>query len=55
MDKLEDKVKVLTVVKMAQGARLTHIDARVERLEQDMQALTLQVSCKVLLMTVHRW
>lgn len=48
VDKLEGEVKVLkqtlAVVTKAEGARLTHINARVKRLEQDMQALTLQVS-----------
>ena len=45
MDKLEEEVKMLkqtlAVVTKAEGAQL---NARVEQLEQDVQALTLQVS-----------
>ena len=48
VDKLEGEVKVLkqtlAVVTKAEGARMKHIDALVEQLEQDMQALTSQVS-----------
>ena len=43
-DKLEDEVKVLAAITKAEGARMKHIYARVEQLEQQMQALTSQVS-----------